>query len=184
MTTYATGSKLLHPEKILTEAGVGIGMRVADLGCGNGYFTLTAAQMVGSRGQIYAVDILKSCLATVKREAGHNHLLNIKLVWSNLEKAGATRIPANSLDMTLIIHALYQAHDKIAFLREAVRLLKPGGKLLIVDWKKHPTPIGPPESDRMAEDEVRQLVDKIRDLKELKGFTPGEYHFAMVYEKK
>jgi len=183
MTTFATGNKLLDPEKILTEIGVDVGMRVADLGCGNGYFSLTAGEIVGGRGQIYAVDILKSCLETVSREASRHQLFNIKTVWSNLEKAGATDIPADSLDIVLVIHALYQAADKAAFLNEAVRLLKPGGKMLIIDWKPRPTTLGPPTAERMSEETLRTALKTVKHLKAVANSSPGQYHFGLLLEK-
>lgn len=183
MTTFATGNKLLNPEKILEEIGLDVGMRVADLGCGNGYFSLTASEMVGGRGQVYAVDILKSCLDTVAREASRHQLFNIKTVWSNLEKVGATDIQAASMDVVLVIHALYQAANKVAFLNEAVRLMKPGSKMLIIDWKPRPTPLGPPTEDRISEETLRTILKTAKQLKTVKGFTPGQYHFGLILEK-
>lgn len=184
MTAIATGNKLLDPEKILKEIKIESGMRIADFGCGNGYFSLTAAEIVGGKGQVYAVDILKSSLETVDREAQRHQLFNVKTVWSNLEIVGATKINPESLDLILIIHALYQSENKINFLNEALRLLKSKGKIVIIDWIKRPTPIGPPVDDRMSADEAKQIFEKINGLTELEPFSPGEYHYALILEKK
>jgi ubiquinone/menaquinone biosynthesis C-methylase UbiE len=183
MTSFATGTKLLNPKDILTHIGVDVGMRVADLGCGNGYFTLTAAQLVGGRGQVYAVDILKSCLETVRREAMHHQLLNIKTIWSNLEIIGATKIPSESMDLLLVVHSLYQTHQKHNFLKEVNRLLKPGGKLLLVDWKDLNTPLGPPVEQRVGQASADKLIMGLGNYKKLEDFIPGEYHYALLYEK-
>lgn len=183
MGSFATGSKLLNPKDILTHAGVDVGMRVADLGCGKGYFTLTAAQLVGGRGQVYAIDILKSCLETIRNEAMHHQLLNIKTVWSNLEIVGATKIPNEHIDFLCIVHSLYQSHQRRNFLKEANRLLKPGGKILIVDWKELDTPFGPPVTQRIGQKEIDTLMSEFGNYKKIDDFVPGEYHYALIYEK-
>lgn len=183
MTNVATGTKLLNPLEILKHIGLEKGMKIADLGCGNGYFTLTAAQIVGGHGQVYAVDIMKSCLETIKREAQRHNLLNIKTVWSNLEILGATKIPVGLLDFVLVIHALYQSQHRQNFLQEAIRFLKSGGKLLIIDWKKNNIPLGPPLNQRVGVEEIKNLLNNNNQLKFLEEFVPGEYHYGLLYEK-
>lgn len=183
MPLVATGTQLLNPEKILIKAGVTQGMKVADLGCGNGYFTLTAAKLVGSQGQVYAVDIMKTALASVSREAERQGIYNIRTVWSNVEIYGATNIPQETLDVCLIVHTLYQVDNGKEFIREADRLVAPGGKIVVIDWEKKKTPIGPPESDRVFEDEVRSIFGQFPQLQELENFSPGKYHFGLIYKK-
>lgn len=183
MTNVATGTKLLNPQEILQHSGLEKGMKIADLGCGNGYFALTAAQIVGGHGQVYAVDIMKSCLETIKREAQRHHLLNIKTVWSNLEILGATKIPLGLMDFVLVIHALYQSQQKQNFLKEASRFLKIGGKLLIIDWKKTNIPLGPPLAQRVGVEEIKTLLINNNQLKLVEEFVPGEYHYGLLYEK-
>ncbi len=183
MNTVATGKKLLNPQEILHQAGLEAGMKVADLGCGNGYFSLTAAQIVGGHGQVYAVDIMKSCLETVKREAERHHLLNIKNVWSNIEIFGATKVPAELIDYVLVVHALYQSQQRHNFLKEAVRLLKVGGKLLIIDWKKNNSPLGPPLEQRVSIEEIKSLLTVVGSMKLISQFDPGQFHYGLIYEK-
>ncbi len=62
-------AQFIKPETILKQIGLQGGMQVADLGCGAGYFALPAARLVGSRGKVYAVDVQKSALAQVRKEA-------------------------------------------------------------------------------------------------------------------
>ncbi len=177
-------SKLMDPEEVLRQVKVQTGMQVGDLGCGNGYFTLAAARLVGGSGRVYAVDVLKSCLDTVRREAERNNLLNIVTVWSNLEIVGATKIPAESLDFVIIKNALYQSAQRKDFIKEALRLLKPQGKMLIIEWIKSPTPIGPPVVDRIGPEELERLISLFPQLKTVDSFDPGKYHYAYVLEKE
>ncbi len=183
MSNVATGTKLLNPMDILLHSGLEKGMKLADLGSGNGYFALTAAEIVGGHGQVYAVDIMKSCLETIKREAQRHHLLNIKTVWSNLEIVGATKIPTKMMDFVLVIHALYQSQQRQNFLKEAIGFLKPQGKMLIIDWKKNNIPLGPPLSQRVGAEEIKALLAASNEVKLKEEFVPGEYHYGLLYQK-
>lgn len=184
MVLVATGKQLLNPEKILGEqVGIASGQKVADLGCGHGFFSLTAARLVGPKGQVYAVDILKPALEMLEAEARRQQILNITTVWSNVEMYGATKIPDESLDFALVIHTIYQIDDILSFLREADRLLKIGGELVVVDWEKSKSPVGPPIENRKSKQEIRDFCSQISDLKEIEQFNPGQYHYGLIYRK-
>lgn len=177
------GNELINPHKLLTEAGITEGMRVGDFGCGRrGYFSLQAARLVAPRGLVYAVDILKSALEGVESNARLLGINNIKTVWSDLEKYGATKIPAESLDFAMLNNVLFQTQEDKVVVKEAVRLLKPGGKLLICDWKKTGAPFGPPVNDRVTPEQVKQYAESV-GLKLEKEFEAGPYHFALVFRK-
>ena len=102
------GNELINAKEFLTKVGIEEEMTVADLGCGaRGYFSLQAARMVGSRGMVYAVDILPAALKGVEVNAKLLGINNIKTVWSDLEIYEATKIPAESLDFALLINILF-----------------------------------------------------------------------------
>lgn len=182
--TFASGKQLLDIKKVLTEhVGMKPAMKVADLGCGNGYNSVAAAEVVGSRGQVYAVDILKNALKTVDQEARHHNLQNIKTIWSNIEIPGATAIPHESLDVALVIHTLYQVQHVMEFMQETLRLVKPGGTIAIIDWQKDGSPIGPPPNHRIAADDIRHTLASVNGLKLVSEFNPGQYHYGLLYKK-
>lgn len=184
MPLIATGKQLLNPEKILGEqVKITTGQKVADLGCGHGFFALTTARLVGGQGQVYAVDILKSALEMVEAEARRQNILNLKTVWSDLEMPEATKIPADSLDVALAIHTIYQLKNLDAFFAEAARLIKPAGIIVVVDWEKQESPLGPATKQRRSVDEVRHSLSKQKNLKEINFFNPGQYHYGLVYKK-
>jgi len=134
MSKVASGDKLLNPEKLMKAVGVAEGMSCADLGCGSaGFFVLQAGEMVGKQGHVYAVDILKSVLESIDSKARLEGLDNVTPVWSDLERVGAAKIPEASLDGVFLISTIHQAHQPANMLKEAKRLLKPGGKLLLVE---------------------------------------------------
>lgn len=178
------GNNLLNAQKILERAGVTQKMKVGDFGCGStALFTLTAAKLVGKDGLVYAVDILKSVLMTVEERVRTQNLGNIKTVWSNLEIYKAAKIPDNSLDFGFLINTLFQTKKDSEVVKEAARMIKPGGKLLVVDWKKIGVPFGPPIEVRVDPNEIRQAAKQI-GLEEQEEFEVGPYHFGIMFLKK
>jgi ubiquinone/menaquinone biosynthesis C-methylase UbiE len=177
---FTGGDKLLDVNLLLTKAGVEEGMKIADLGCGStGHFVFPASKMVGKKGIVYAVDILKTVLESVTRRAKAENISNMKIVWSNVEILGATKIESNSLDMVFLINTLYQSHKRIEIIREGVRMLKKGGKLIIVEWKNISLPFGPPSEERVRLDVLKAALPKIGlDLEE--EFFAGQYHYGLI----
>ncbi len=185
MTTKVPGgSELLDPKIILEKVGLEEGMTVADLGCGGmGYFSLQAAYLVGEKGFVFAVDILPFVLENVKERAKTRDLDKIiETVQSNLEIFGATKIRDESLDFALLINIFFQAKRHKNMIREAVRMLKPKGKLVVVDWKKTGAPFGPPVKDRVSPQRIEELAFQI-GLKKKFVFEAGPYHYGLVFEK-
>lgn len=175
-------TEILNPEKLLKLAGLEYGWRVADLGCGAGFNALQAARMVGDKGQVYAVDVLKSALPAVESKARLDGLTNLKTVWSNLEIVGATKIPEGTLDLGLVINVLYQSKKHREIFREARRLIKDSGKMLVIDWKKEGSPFGPPMTERVDHEKVKLDAQEAGFIFE-KEITPGPYHFGLIFKK-
>lgn len=185
MRGEVVAAKLLNPMALLKdELGLQFGHQVGDLGCGGaGYFTLPAARLVGSRGKVYAVDILKSALDGVLSKAKLENLTNVETVWSDLERVGVTKIPEATLDSALLVNIIFQSRQNEHMLTETHRLLKQGGKLLVVDWKVEPTPFGPPMENRLSPQKVGELAAKLGFTTE-KEFEAGPYHYGFVFVKQ
>lgn len=185
MRKIASGNALLNPAKVLEEANVGYGSVVADLGTGaQGYFALQAAKTVGDRGMVYAADILKSALSSLDVRAKLAGLHNIKTVWTNLEIiGGAKAIPSTSIDTALIINMLFQSNaKKDLVLKETFRMVKHGGKLIIIDWKKRGSPMGPPLAHRISKESVIEVAEGAGFVVDHE-FEPGEHHWGVVFNK-
>jgi len=180
----AGGNELLNPEKVLKKGGISYGFRVGDLGCGGmAYFTLQAGKMVGDKGQVYAVDVVKSILPSIETKIKLEGLTNIKTVWSNLEIFGATKIPEATLDLALVINVLFQSKKQKEIMEEAIRLLKKGGKLIVVDWQASGAPLGPQAKDRIPPEKVEEIAQSL-NLKKEKSFEAGPYHYGFVFAKQ
>ncbi len=175
---------MLNPQKILKdELGLGYGEKVADLGSGTmGFFIIEAAKIVGDQGTAYAVDVLKEALSGVEGRARLAGLNNLKIVWSDLEKYGATKIAPDSLDADLIINTLFQTNDRLTVIKEAMRLLKTNGKLLIIDWLNNQTPFGPAINIRISPQKIKEMAASI-NLKFVKEFPAGNYHYGLIFIK-
>jgi len=175
-----TGSELLDPTKILNKLELREGMKIANLGCGtSGHFVFPSAQMVGEKGIVYAVDILKSALSSIESKSKMQNSTNVVPVWSDIETYGGAKVIDNeSCDAAYLINL----HAKPAMIREALRTLKKGGKLLIVDWRATSTPIGPATKDRISAEEMKKrLVEFPVTL--VSEFEAGTYHWGLIYTK-
>lgn len=177
------GNVLLDPYYILEEIGLGSGMKIADFGCGAaGHFVIPAGKIIGKNGTSYAVDLLKSVLSAVKSRARFEGVDNVEAVWSNLEIYGATKIKEGSLDFVLLANTLFQIKKNEEVFKEAIRLLKSGGKTAVVEWKMIDAPLGPPMEKRLSKDYIRGLAKKY-NLEEVKDFKAGPYHYGLVFKK-
>lgn len=158
-------------------------MMVADLGCGGAaHFALPAAKMVGDEGMVFAVDVLKFVLDSVQSRAKMEGLTNIKTIWADLEIFGSTYIKNLSIDAVLLVNILFQSKKHLNILKEAVRILKPNGKLLVVDWKSTRIPFGPPPEIRVKKEEIKAIAHRL-DLEKIDEFGAGTYHFGLLFQK-
>lgn len=177
-----SGNELIKVN-VFEKVGLAEGMNVGDLGCGNlGYFSLPAAKIVGKTGTVYAVDILKSVLQSVEHIAKQEGLDNIKTVWSNLEIVGATKIPAESLDLSMLMNMLFQSTDDAKVFLESYRLTKPAGKLAVIDWKMISSPFGPDPAKRIKKEDAIKFATTA-GFKLIEEFEAGPYHFGLIFVK-
>lgn len=179
------GNVLLDPRSILKKADLREGQHIADLGAGTaGHFVIPAARMVGNQGQVYAVDILKSALEGIRSRAKLEGLTNLETIWSDLEVYGGIKIDDNSLDVVFLINILFQTQKHNEVMREAVRLLKPGGMLLVVDWKMTEIPsFGPKVEKRVKSEEIKKIASDL-NLELTEEFEAGKFHFVLTFKKK
>ena len=172
----------LNPKELLKHIGIEQGMTVADLGFGSGYFSFAAAELVSTNGTVYAVDVNKAALSHLKSRINLTGQRNIVPIWADIEQLGKTGIPEGTCDAVFLVKVLYQLEHRTKGIAEAARILRPKGTLLVVEWKKAKTSIGP---------DIRQRID-LRDVeREITpfGFTVSErpdvdeQHSVMVLTK-
>lgn len=178
-----SGTALVDPYKIFTRISLAEGQRVADLGCGRtGHFVFPAVKIVGDKGVVYAVDIIKNVLDSIKSMARSEGFEAVQTVWSDIELPGKTPIPAGSLDVCFYVNVLFQLKNKAGAIKEAARLLKKNGYLVVVDWAKKLGMLGPVEGSMLSPEEVTRLAAS-ENLKFIDQVDAGEYHFCLIFEK-
>lgn len=176
------GLKFINPKSIIDILEVTTGMFVGDFGCGTGYFTFPLAQKVEQSGRVYALDILKEKLEAIESEAKVLGLSNIITKRANLELVGGSKLDENSLDLVCLVNMLFQNKDKNLIIGEAVRVLKKGGKILVVEWNVNDSSFGPESELRVSKEDVFALAES-NGLSVLKEIKISDFHFGIILEK-
>jgi len=167
----------LNPSEVLKELKLKEEMTAADFGSGAGGWVLPLAKKL-EEGKIYAIDILEEPLSALRAKAKLEKIINIETIIADVEKK--LDISEGVVDLVLMTNLLFQCEDRKAVFQEAKRVLRTGGKVLVVDWKKD-APLGP-EEGRVSAEEVKKIADGA-GLKLEKEFTAGSYHYGLVFSK-
>ena len=130
---------------------------VADIGCGPGYFSIPFAKYLFD-GKLFALDVQKEMLDATQKALKAARLTNTELILSK-----ETKIPIEDevLDGAITSFVLQEASRPSVLLKEAKRCLKKSGWLIILEWHKREMDEGPPLSQRISEDELRKMTDKL-----------------------
>ncbi|MFA5185982.1 MAG: methyltransferase domain-containing protein [Patescibacteria group bacterium] len=178
-----SGTELINPFKMLERVGIRQDQRVADLGCGAlGHFVFPAAQLVGANGIVFAVDVQRSVLEQIEKRAKDGQYYNVYPVWSDIDVYRATRIDDASLDLTLLINNLYLSQNREALIREMSRITRPGGRIVMVEWKPTASPLGPPVGQRLSKEESKKIL-KSQLIEFHDEFEAGPYHYGLIYNR-
>ncbi len=169
------------PVKNLKAFGLREDMIVADMGAGSGFYTIPAAEMV-PKGKVYAIEIQKDFLTTIKNKAAEAHLDNIECLLGDVEKIGGTKIKDKVVDVVISSNILFQIEDKDKFIEEAKRILKPGGKILLIDWSDSPSSIGLGFDKIVPKYTAREMFEKNGFIWE-RDISALEHHYGMILVK-
>lgn len=172
--------EFLKPEKVVEALPLKNNFIVADFGCGSGFFTVTLAEKV-PKGLVVGIDILLSSLEALSLKIREQGIKNVNLILGDLEKEKGSGLKDESCDLVFIGNVLFQVEDKKAILKEAVRVLKKGGFLVIIDWGENAL-LGPAKELRLSKRQVVQIVRAL-GLKKEKEFEAGQFHFGLIFKK-
>lgn len=172
-----------HPDKNIEAFGIMPGNRVADLGAGSGFYTIAAGRAVGATGHVYAIDIQKDLLSKIKNLARHEKLLNVEVIWGDVEKVGGTKLRESSIDAVILANILFQIENKENLVKEIFRILKPRGKVMIVDWQDSFGGIGP-HSDSVVNEKMANQLFSAPNFDKVKSFNAGSHHYGLILQKK
>ncbi len=167
-----------NPETILSAFEVGRSMVLADIGCGTGYFSLPAAKVVGPEGRVYGVDMQEEMLWSLQARLLKEGVRNVLPVLS-LEEV--VPLPDSSVDAVLLVNTLHELAGE-GTLKEAHRILRSGGFLAVVDWKKEPMEMGPPLEHRLSLEEAKDRLSSRGFM--VQEVAVGALHYGVRAEKE
>jgi ubiquinone/menaquinone biosynthesis C-methylase UbiE len=164
---------------ILAQIGVKPGDTVADIGSGDGYFSIPAAKMVGPSGSVYALDVYPEAVAELQAAAEAAGLTNIK---TSVGEAESTVICKSCTDIVLMANVLHDFNDPVAALKNARIMLKPGGRIADLDWKKKKEQLhGPPFAKRFDQVKAASLLHEA-GFRVVSSTFVGPFHYLLIAE--
>lgn len=139
------------PEVVIEALGIHAGQFVADVGAGTGYFTVRISRVVGREGRVMAVDVEPAMVEYIEKRAAKAGLDNIKPILTQANEPGLD--PA-SVDLVFICNTWHHIDDRLRYLEELRGVLRPDGRVAIVDFKPGELPVGPPKGHKLAPEAV------------------------------
>jgi ubiquinone/menaquinone biosynthesis C-methylase UbiE len=176
--------ELIDSAGFFREINLKAGMTFLDIACGKGAYSLAAADIIGRKGTLYALDLWEEGIRSLKTEAAAKGIRNIHALLSDASR----RIPIadNAIDVCLMATVLHDfVADGIAreVLQETVRVLKPQGTLAVMEFKKKDGPPGPPLSVRLAPKNVEDMLLSY-GLKQKRLADVGPYNYLLLFKRK
>ncbi|MEE8470056.1 MAG: methyltransferase domain-containing protein [Dehalococcoidia bacterium] len=166
--------------EVLDEIGLTNGDSFLDVGCGDGYFSLAASKIVGNEGKVYAVDNYEESIAELKVQIDQGNIANIQTIVADVTKN--VPLPDGIIDVCLMANVLhgFAANAEIeSCMSEIAKVIRPGGTLTIVDFKKISGSPGPPISIRLTPQKTEELVTPYGFQRKL-VVDVGQYHYAVI----
>jgi ubiquinone/menaquinone biosynthesis C-methylase UbiE len=160
------------PDEVAKALKLEEGEVIADIGAGSGYFTFRLARPVGEKGRVYAVDVSPDMVVHLNRRVRD---LNVKNVVTILSAPDDPLLADGSVDRFLIVDTWHHIGGHAKYLALLKRMLKPGGQVVMIDFKKAKTAVGPPMEMRIDRD------DLVREM-EANGFQLAAEHTFLEYQ--
>ncbi|MGB9598251.1 MAG: class I SAM-dependent methyltransferase [Minisyncoccales bacterium] len=167
----------LKPEQVLFRLDFKDGQVIADFGSGRGEWVIFLAKKL-TNSKIFAIDILNEALSVLEKRLSQEKIDNVEIKRADVEKN--CLLLDRSCDWVLMTNLLFEIDDIHGVFKEARRVLKEKGKLLVVDWKKNVN-FGP--SELVDFEKVKKIAQE-QGFQLEKEFEAGAYHLGLVFQKK
>jgi ubiquinone/menaquinone biosynthesis C-methylase UbiE len=165
------------PEEVVAKLGLRPGETVADVGAGSGYFTVRLARAVGPSGRVYAVDIDQGMLDYVRERAKKDQLENIRTI---LADPHDPKLAPASVGLIFICDTLHHVSEREKYYPLLARALKPGGRLVDVDFHKRSLPLGPPVEMKISREALVEEV-KPAGFRLVKDYEFLPYQYFLIF---
>jgi ubiquinone/menaquinone biosynthesis C-methylase UbiE len=164
-----------NPQEIVEAARIPPGARVAEIGCGTGWFTFQIEEAVRPRGMVYALDMQPAMLQILRAKRDNwERILTLPCSENEFE------LDAAEVDVVFHANTLHECEEPEKHLNEVWRVLKPGGRLIVIEWhwaNEESLP-GPPNTLRLEVATTQQLLKQIGfDVQET--YDVGIYHYLI-----
>ena len=140
------------PSKALAALELKPGMVVADIGAGSGYYTARMSKLVGATGRVYATDIQPGMIELLNRRIQAEGLANVTPVLGGMDDP---RLPPQSIDLAIMVDVYHELQTPQAFLQKLREVFKPGGRLVLVEFRKEDARVPILEVHKMSVAEVK-----------------------------
>ena len=172
--------KLLPPEETLSRFGLTEGDSIADIGCGTGYFTLSAARVVGRQGKVYALDIMPDMLEAVRSKAREKDFRNIEFIQT---RETDFVLPDAAVPYALACLVVHEVDDPMAFFQEVKRILQPNGHFYIIEWtRQENSKMGPPPEHRIDGIALAAVLEQ-SGFHDIEHFELNSEMYAIIVKK-
>ncbi|KAF5051745.1 Ubiquinone/menaquinone biosynthesis C-methyltransferase UbiE [anaerobic digester metagenome] len=165
-----------HPEFTLEGIGLTTGDTFIDVGCGDGFFALPAARRVGPHGRVCGIDVDAEALDLLQEKAFRERLDNVVLHHGAAEEIV---LCDRCADVVFIGIALHDFADPVRVLVNAKVMAAPEGRIVDVDWKKEPLPLGPPTAKKFSTEHAASLMAEA-GLRVTGVAEAGPYHYIIT----
>jgi precorrin-6B methylase 2 len=167
-----------NPQEVLAALDIKPGEIIADIGAGSGYFTFRLARHVSERGTIYAVDVSPDMILHINRVIRD---LKVTNVVSILADPDDPLLPVASVNRFFFSDSWHHIENQTKYLSLMKKMLKPNGEVVMIDFDKKATPVGPPLKMRIArEDLIKQMTSNGFRLAKEHTFLPYQYFLVFV----
>jgi len=168
------------PQEVVAALDLKDGEVIADVGAGSGYFSLRFAHHVGERGRVYAIDINPEMIRYLNRRIRDLNLGNVVTILSDPDDPF---LPDASIDLFFLCDTWHHIEHQPEYLALMKRMLKPGGRVAMVDFQKRDLPVGPPVEMKIArEDLLRQMESN--GFRLVREYTFLPYQYFLVFALK
>jgi precorrin-6B methylase 2 len=166
--------------KLMPSLEVKEGDVVADFGAGTGHHTVKLSPLVGAKGKVYAVDIQKEMIALLQKRLKQEKLTNVQLI-QNTEKD--PKLPASAIDMILMVDVYHELTYPYENMVELVKTLKPGGRIVFVEFRLEDPKVRILDVHRMSKAQVHKEMKPHKDMKHQKTLDHLPWQHVIIFEK-
>lgn len=168
-----------HVSKLMPSLNVKPGEVVVDFGAGSGFHTMKLSKLVGAQGKVLAVDIQPQMLDIIRKRVKKDKISNVELI-QNTEKD--PKLPANAVDMVLMVDVYHELSYPYEVTAELVKALKPGGRLVFVEFRLEDEKVPILAVHRMTEKQVKKEMEPFA-LKHARTLGHLPWQHVIVFEK-